>query len=69
MTQEDYIAFAELFKVEKPANPPNGNFGDVTYFAAYGVWMRLVQSVADAFAADNPHFDRQRFLRAAGLLD
>ena len=69
MTRKDYIAFAERFKAEKPADPPYGNFGDTTYFAANGVWCRMVQSAADTFAADNSRFDRSRFLQAAGLLD
>jgi len=27
----------------------------------------VVQSIADALAADNPRFDRERFLKAAGV--
>ena len=58
MTRKDYIAFAERFQQEKPDD-----------IFAFTTWRRMVWAAADIFAADNPRFDRSRFLQAAGLLD
>jgi hypothetical protein len=57
MTRKDYILIAEHLKRNTPLLSVTGKAG---YNAA-------VEAVADGFAADNPRFDRARFLAAAGV--
>lgn len=54
MSRKDYIAFAKLVLAQLERGDLNG-----AEDAAHGM--------ADIFAADNPRFDRGRFLVACGL--
>jgi hypothetical protein len=58
MSRKDYVAFAALLRehadtIMDPTQAPDIALAD------------LVNGVADVFAADNPNFDRRRFLEAA----
>ncbi len=61
MTRKDYVLLAEAIAsayaaIPAPENPHETN----------GV-RRVASHVADALARDNPRFDRERFLKAAGV--
>lgn len=51
MTRKDYVKFAAMF----------GRLPKDTM-----MWV-VANAIADIFAADNPHFDRARFMKAAGF--
>jgi hypothetical protein len=53
MTRKDYVAIARAFAKLQPFD---GNLFDQ--------WADDVRGIADVLAADNPRFDRQRFLFA-----
>jgi hypothetical protein len=62
VTRKDYVLLAEAFKAaraESAGSPLSGAFKSGIDNAA--------EYVADALAADNPRFDRARFLRDAGV--
>jgi hypothetical protein len=64
MTRKDYEKFAEMIRYNK-ANP-----GIVNADAENGyqiALMDMAQHMADIFRADNPRFDRGRFLKACGI--
>ncbi len=54
MTRKDYVAIAERFA------EVNQRFMDSD------VWVVLRAEMADVFLADNPRFDRDKFVRACG---
>ena len=59
MTRKDYVLIAAALAKAKPARWHDGaqtaqHCADCTY-------------IADALAQDNPRFDRERFLKAAGV--
>jgi len=55
MTKKDYVKFAEMLRTI----PLEGLEGPALCY-----WSHVVEGVADIFAADNPNFDRVRFVRA-----
>lgn len=59
MTRKDYIALADTILAAKRATPDT----DATIL---GIDI-ATRSIADALAADNPRFDRARFLAACGV--
>lgn len=58
MTRKDYILIALALRDVQPR--------DDSPFCAVMQWKNDRDSIADAFAADNPHFDRVRFDAASG---
>lgn len=65
MTKKDYEKFADMFgvyrRVAARIKTPGFKSGFET---ATG---NIIESVANIFAADNPSFDRERFLKACGV--
>lgn len=64
MSRKDYVKFAQAF---------NDHMGQVpsehpAHVAARMTLRDLHQNMMDIFAADNPNFDRTRFLDASGML-
>lgn len=57
-TRQHYKAIAEIVKQ---------NEGTVNNIMVYIKRQRLCDDLADYFAADNPRFDREKFLEACGL--
>lgn len=57
MTRKDYEAIAEVIRAER---------GRVSEDQEWAL-DRLTERLADVFGRDNPRFDRDRFLRAAGV--
>lgn len=57
MTRKDYVLIADALKHAAACDP--GTEGGGIYRAAV--------CIADALAADNPRFDRARFLQACGV--
>jgi hypothetical protein len=53
VSQKDYIAIAAVLLAYAPVNPA----------MVHGIAL----SLAEVFAADNPRFDRERFIRAVGF--
>ena len=60
MTRKDYVLIAEGFKNAFSA------FTELSYSERWGM-VKAARSVADTLAADNPRFDRERFLKACGV--
>lgn len=61
MSRKDYVLLAAALRRERPTGAPDGE--------AFGMWRASVLAVASALASDSHRFDRDRFLRAAGLED
>lgn len=66
MTRRDYVRIAAALRGARP-------FGQTVSGARFGMhpaarqqWHADTDALADALAADNPRFDRARFLAAAG---
>ena len=55
MTRKDYVAIAEVIADAKDR------------FNMDGAGQYIAGRLADMMAADNPSFDRERFLKAAGV--
>ena len=55
MTRKDYVAIAEVIADAKDR------------FNMDGAGQYITGRLADMLAADNPRFDRERFLKAAGV--
>ncbi len=55
MTRKDYVLIAEALRESRP------QMGGIEG------WNCAAIGVADALARDNPRFDRERFLKAAGV--
>lgn len=62
MTKKDYIAIAQEFANQHSENALNQALGSAN--TPYRAVVRLANRVADVLAADNPRFDRERFLAA-----
>ena len=58
MTKKDYIKFAAMFK---------GMRSDCASYLAEEMVNIACDQTANIFAADNPNFDRARFLKACGV--
>jgi hypothetical protein len=63
MTRKDYELIAKVFK---GANVPNPDKDEWNKAYSYGIKQSALD-MADALAADNPRFDRERFLKACGV--
>ena len=57
MTRKDYVRFAAMLKVMRAMNRKHSTVTPTT----------MCYPIADIFAADNPRFDRVRFLKACGV--
>lgn len=61
MTRKDYKALAEILKDSYPATMPKD-------LAEYQQWHKaLTENFADMLQADNPRFDRAKFMSACGF--
>lgn len=61
MTRKDYILLANALASAKPEYVPTASpFNEQ--------WRDDCEAVADALAADNARFERERFLKACGVL-
>jgi len=58
MSKKDYVAVARAV---------DRNIEDEGNDDAYKASCRLAERLADVFAADNPRFDRAKFLAACGV--
>ncbi len=56
MTRKDYVLIAAAIKS-----------APVVYAEGHMAAQTVAESIADALAAENPRFDRARFLKAAGV--
>ena len=56
MTRKDYVKFAEMLKAQQ--HTPGKDRLQIS---------RIIHATVDIFAADNPNFDRDRFLTACGV--
>lgn len=64
MTRKDYVLIAEVFK---------GSASTLLFDtaietqAAYRQWRFIVKDMGDVLEANNPKFDRNKFLQACGI--
>lgn len=63
MSRKDYVKFAQVF-ADEMASTADSDMGLIARTALRSVH----QKVMDIFEADNPNFDRTRFLDASGML-
>lgn len=65
MTRRDYVKLAAALAV----TAPNGDYRNASAAeAATETWRYTVHAVADVLQADNPRFNRAKFLVAAGAV-
>ena len=64
MTRKDYIALADALRKARRDNtrPPRNGLSEHNRGVDWAA-----RNIADELARDNPRFDRQRFLEAAGV--
>lgn len=68
-SRKDYVAVAAIIK-DEVADLPRLSNGELASQKAEGIYVASVgiaQRIASHFAADNPAFDRARFLKACGV--
>ena len=58
MTRKDYVKFAEMFR---------GMFTNCINDIERITIIEACEQTSDIFSADNPNFDRERFLTACGV--
>lgn len=63
MTRKDYVAIAAALASVDPLDWP----GDLGQRVARNAIRYCAEAIADVMARDNPRFDRERFLKAAGV--
>lgn len=63
MTHKDYQKFAAGFKALTNVVDPSPTLLEAGYQLA---WSDCVRVAADIFAADNPRFKRDKFIKACG---
>jgi len=63
MTRKDYILIAAALRDCKPRE----KVGDFTDEMVGACFRDVCDYLANALARDNPRFDRERFLKAAGV--
>lgn len=63
MTRKDYEALAGALAKARPPYP-TGECITSTEAAAQLVWERTCRAIGDVLEADNPRFDRVRFVKA-----
>ena len=69
MTRKDYVAIAKAFSNERLAWPKRSQPGEMAVgdeFAQAALTSTAAR-IASVFEADNPRFDRSRFLKACGV--
>jgi hypothetical protein len=59
MSKKHYQAIASAMRITKPAHS--------TVCTTVQSWQQICQTLASVLAADNPRFDRSKFLDACGL--
>lgn len=66
MTKRDYQAIARaIHEAAQPGNPPGSDWAcEIFPTSAEGMRQDIIGRIADVLAADNPRFDRQRFVEA-----
>ena len=63
MTKRDYLEFAKAIKVAKTNATEIDNDG--VLIDESNSWINFLQNeIADIFAANNPHFNREKFIKA-----
>lgn len=67
MTRKDYILIANALKLAKPIAKHEAYALDHNERLCFDTFRNAAHSVANAFASDNPRFDLERFLKAAGV--
>lgn len=71
MTRKDYVAIAEAIEVSNGGPFNIENDGSDYANDLFGVWAEslliVARNIADVMQADNPRFDRNRFLKACGV--
>ena len=70
MTRKDYVALARALSLTKPKHDDGKRpAGHGHLHGARSQWEHDLTVVCNALEADNPRFDRTRFLEAAGYFN
>ena len=64
MTRKDYVLIAAQLRDALLIDCPTADF----LRGAQATHRSVVERLADALGRDNPRFDRERFLKASGIL-
>jgi len=62
MTRKDYVALAEALHGAKPV--PMAYQSAEAWEIGNVYWRECMIAISDVLAADNPRFDRERFIKA-----
>lgn len=65
MTRKNYVAFAKMLALHRPAQFEGGVGSG--WSDAFVLWIATVRDTADIFAWDNRQFSRERFYAACGV--
>jgi hypothetical protein len=63
MTRKDYVVLARALSLTKPTHVGPAGYG---HARALAQWVNDLTAICNVLKADNPRFDRSRFLAAAG---
>jgi hypothetical protein len=66
MSKKDYEVVARIIRSNVEPIQKDGN-NDPLLVAAENVLDRIARQLAEAFKADNPHFNHEKFLLACGV--
>lgn len=66
MTRKDYVLLAAALRTALEATREDMQDSDDRFACVFGV-IGAATAIADALARDNQRFDRDRFLKAAGV--
>ena len=67
MTRKDYVAIAEAINVSSLRGYDPREWGQSYLNGREDALTVVARNIADVMQADNPRFDRSRFLKACGV--
>ena len=72
MTRKEYVQFSRMMRDLKPTTDAQAEEGVYcisgdSFTGAARLWSITVHAITNEFSADNPRFDRERFLLACGV--
>lgn len=62
-TEQNYMAIAEIIRQNQPGDPQRNDY----CAGKADALEHVTEELTNYFAADNPHFNRQKFFEACGI--